>query len=48
MVSVCLHASKPVIFEPIGDQRTGWAHGVLVVGDHCHPVPLRSGGKGMG
>jgi len=45
LLSVCLHASKPVIFEPIGDQRTGWAHGVLVVGDHCHPVPLRSGAK---
>lgn len=43
LLSVCLHASKPVIFEPIGEKRTGWAHGVLVVADHCHPVPLRSG-----
>lgn len=43
LLSPCFHASKPVRFEPVGDAKTGWVHGVLVSSDLCQPVPLRSG-----
>lgn len=43
LLSPCFHVSKPVCFEPVGSAHVGWAHGILITGDLCRPIPLRSG-----
>ena len=43
LLSPCIHATKPLAFEPVGNVRTGWAHGVVVADDLCHPLLLRRG-----